>query len=118
MNLKTRLKISKIKYKQFLYKLVIIKHNFLVWFYHKKKMLQLWWYNAPKEQKWLEKGSYYLRRGTKVQVGQPLNVPSVNGGYKKMYIKNLYFNFKTNRVTATYSKKPVKGLTEPFIKKK
>lgn len=121
LNLKNWYKKRANRFKQFVHNLKIAWNNFLVWFYYRKKMLQLWWADAPKQQKWLEKGNHYLRKGAGVQVGQPINVPIPKKdyskkAYKKMYIKNLFFNFDTNRIVANYSNKPIKGKSEPFIK--
>ena len=120
MNVKIWYKKRVIKFKQFKHQLKVIRSNVLVWSYYKKKMIILFWADAPKEQRWLEKGNYYLRKGAQVQVGQPLQVPipkrdKSKTATKRMYIKNLYFNFSTNKVTATYSAKPIKGKSEPFL---
>lgn len=62
-----------------------------------------------------EKGGYYLRRGTNYQVGQPIKT-SIPGStkLKTRYISNMYFNFKNNSITASFTNKPIKGLTELF----
>lgn len=95
-----------------------LKHRlnaFKNWLQFRKKLFQLWWANAPKSQINLEKGSYYLRLGTIVQVGQPLHLCSKEGKVlRKRYIKNLFFNFRSNKVTCSYSDKPLKGITEQF----
>jgi len=100
------------------YRFKIFWLNLINWFYFKKNMFLLFWADAPKEQRWLEIGNYYLRKGAKVKVGQPIKVPVGNGKMKQMFIKNLYFNFDTNKVTANYTVKPIKGKSDPFIKTK
>lgn len=81
----------------------------------KWKLVLLYWANAPKYQRDLERGSYYIRRGTGFQVGQPFKIKDHgNGKVKTRYISNLLFNFKTNAVNHKFSDKPIKGLTEKF----
>ena len=93
--------------------------KFKNWLNFKKKMLQLWWANAPQYQRDIEKGSYYLRRGALYQVGQPFKF-IITGQKKrtKRYINNLYFNFKENKITHSFSKKPIPGFTEKFERQK
>ena len=83
------------------------------WFNFKKRLFQLWWADAPQYQKDLEKGNYYIRRGAVYQVGQPFTIQDQYGKRKK-YINNLYFNFKENKITHSFSQKPVPGFTEKF----
>lgn len=67
---------------------------------------------------YLTVGSSFLRLGAHIQVGQPWVVPQPLGRpSKKLWVKNIYFNFASNKVTATYSPKPIKGKSERFKKK-
>ncbi|MDB0599802.1 hypothetical protein PL373_01270 [Tenacibaculum maritimum] len=85
------------------------------WYLYQKNMLSLRWHNAPKEQLYLTKGAYYIRKGAVYQVGQPVVAYKPHSKKKKtMYIKNMFFNFNQNKITASYSNKPIEGLTEQF----
>lgn len=86
------------------------------WFQFKKRLFHLWWANAPKSQIYLEKGNYFLRKGAVIQVGQPLKLTD-RFGTRSRYIKNLYFDFRLNKITANYSDKPIPGYSEAFINK-
>ncbi len=66
---------------------------------------------ASKDQVNLEKGKYYLRKGARFSVGQQV-VLNRFGNRKKRYIANLYYNFKDNKITASYSNRPIKGITK------
>lgn len=89
------------------------KNQCINWFFFRKKLVQLWWADAPKSQIYLEKGNYYLRLGAVVQVGQPIKLQD-RFGIRKRYIKNLFFDFRSNKITASYSDKPIKGISEQF----
>lgn len=91
-----------------------IKNNFINWLHFKKRLLQLWWADAPKNQINLEKGVYYLKKGTVLQVGQPVHYKDEKGITHKKYIKNLTYNFKQNKVQHFFSIYPIKGLSENF----
>ncbi len=80
---------------------------------YRKMMFQLWWADAPKHQKDVEKGNYYLRRGAVYQVGQPFTIDD-RFGKRRLYIDNLFFDFKKNKITHKFSKKPIKGFTKQF----
>ncbi len=87
-----------------------------LWYLYRKNMLLLWSQNAPKEQRYLTKGAYYIRKGAIFQVGQPVTSFKKNTNKKQvLYISNILFNFRQNKITATYSKRPVKDLTQNFI---
>ena len=101
--------MRKKKNKSFKHRLNAIKN----WWNFKKKLFHLWWADAPKSQRFLEKGNYYLRRGAVVQVGQPINIQGQHG-IRKRYIKNLFFDFRKNKITCSYSDKPIKEFTEEF----
>lgn len=87
------------------------------WFQLKKRLFHLWWAGAPKSQVYLEKGNYYIRKGAVIQVGQPIRLKD-KFGTRKRYVKNLFFDFKLNKITASYSDKPIPGYTEAFEKPK
>jgi len=83
--------------------------------YIRLHLLRMRLQGADKYQRWLEKGDFYLNRGTRVQIGQPVKFRL--GKYRKTkYIKGLYYDFGKRKVTALYSDKPIKGLSEKFIK--
>lgn len=66
----------------------------------------------------LKLGIYYLKKGTVFQVGQPVRLPKDDfQPARTLYISNLFYNYKDNAVTHTFSKRPIKGLSEKFIKK-
>ena len=65
----------------------------------------------------LEIGAWFIRRGAGYQVGQPFVIPVKKKGRstrKKVYIKNLYYNFRENKITHAFSDTPIPGLTEKF----
>ena len=65
----------------------------------------------------LEIGAYFMRKGAGYQVGQPFVIRSKKQGKyvkKTLYIKNLYYNFKENKITHSFSNKPIPELTEKF----
>jgi len=65
----------------------------------------------------LEIGAYFIRRGAGYQIGQPFVLPLKNKGkkYRKtVYIQNLFYNFKENKITHSFSDKPIPGLSEKF----
>ncbi len=65
----------------------------------------------------LKLGVYYLKKGTIFQVGQPMDLPADQYQQtRRLYIKNLFYNYRDNKVTHTFSKKPIKGLSEKFAK--
>lgn len=69
----------------------------------------------------VEIGAYFIRRGAGYQIGQPFMLPVKRKGLtvrKKVYIYNLFFNFKENKITHSFSDKPVSGYSERFIQKK
>ena len=61
-------------------------------------------------------GANLIKLGTGFQVGQPFKIPA-NGKQPAIngFISNLYYNFKTNSITHTMAKKPVKGFSEKFL---
>lgn len=66
----------------------------------------------------LQIGVYLLRYGTIFQVGQPFDVPRKNGKKQRRWIKNLYFNYRQNKVTYSFSDKPIKGFSQHFTHEK
>ena len=84
--------------------------------YIRLHLLRMWLQGADKYQRWLEKGDFYLYRGTRVVIGQPVKF-RIGKRYKTRYIKGLYYDFKKRKVTALYSDKPVKGYSEIWLKK-
>ena len=86
------------------------------WLWLRKSLFLLWWYDAPKYERQIKIGVYYLRKGTRYQVGQPFKIKQPSGKITTRYIDNLLFNFKTNEVNHRFSDKPIKGFSEPFIK--
>ena len=69
----------------------------------------------------VEIGAYFIRRGAGYQVGQPFILPLKRKEFtvrKKVYIDNLFFNFKENKITHSFSEKPVAGYSERFIQNK
>lgn len=73
---------------------------------------------ASDKQVNLEKGKYYLNKGTGYQVGQPITIKKPHQKPRKRYVKTLTYNFDSNSINATFSDKPIKGKTEKFEGKK
>jgi hypothetical protein len=78
-----------------------------------KRLVSLIKQGAPKEQYYLELGSYFIRKGTGYEVGQPFQFSQISRkkdaptiSKKQLIIKNLYFNFKENKVTYTTTTNP------------
>lgn len=89
------------------------------WFQFRKKLFLMWWYEAPKSAKDLQRGIYYLKKGTPYQVGQPFVIKDPKTGKTRTrFIQNLYFNYRTGQITHRFSDKPINGLTEQFIPNK
>lgn len=90
-------------------------NNVKLWWKLQFKLIQLIWASAPRYQRDLEKGSFYIRRGTGFQVGQPFKVKDRGTGkIRTLYIENLFYNFKSNKITHKFSDRPIKGFTEHF----
>jgi len=92
--------------------------NLKNWWSFRKRILQLWWADAPKRQIDLEKGAYYLKKGTVLQVGQPVKYKDNKGIIRTKYIKNLTYNYRQNKVQHFFSIYPIKGLSEQFEKRR
>lgn len=61
-------------------------------------------------------GAFYIKRGAGVQVGQPIKFRATKNRPKHMmWVENLYYNFKLNKVTHKLSKTPIKGHSERFM---
>lgn len=73
-----------------------------------KRLLSLLWNRAPKEQFYLELGAYFIKKGTVYNVGQPFEYRQrKTDAPKTFYIKNLFYNFRQNKVTYSLSKNPI-----------
>lgn len=72
-----------------------------------KRIASLIWQGAPRNQYYLEVGTYLLKKGTGYQVGQVVDKRKVCGKERPVYIDNLFYDFKHNRVNHTLSDKPV-----------
>lgn len=83
------------------------------------------WYSSQL----LNMGARLVRKGTLYQVGQPMKLPAGLGPSLNskntmvnrtqactVWIENIYFNFKLNRITYAWSDKPIKGVSEKFGK--
>ena len=78
-----------------------------------KRLVSLIKQGAPKEQYYLELGSHFIRKGTGYVVGQPFQFSQISRkkdaptiSKKQFFIKNLYFNFKENKVTYKLTTNP------------
>ncbi len=78
-----------------------------------KRLIDLLKQGAPREQYYLELGSYFIRKGTGYRVGQPFefaqksrkgDTPKIVK--KQLFIGNLFFNFKENRITYKLTTNP------------
>ncbi|GLB51714.1 hypothetical protein NBRC110019_07530 [Neptunitalea chrysea] len=73
-----------------------------------KRLIGLLIQKAPKEQFYLELGSYFIRKGTGYQVGDAFEYKQRRTGKAKtLRIQNLFYNFKENRITYRFDKKPI-----------
>ena len=84
------------------------------------KKLILLFFKRPKHWRsfiYVEIGAYFINKGAGYQVGQLFVIPIKNKGKtirKKVYVKNLYHNFKDSNTTHTFSDHPIPELTEKF----
>jgi len=76
-----------------------------------KRLFSLLRHRAPKEQYYLELGSYFIRKGTGYQVGDTFKYPSKRGA-KTLYIRNLFYNFNLNKITYKLDKNPILNQSE------
>ncbi|WP_435135732.1 hypothetical protein [Formosa sp. A9] len=76
-----------------------------------KRLLSLLKHRAPKQQYYLELGSYFIKKGTGYRVGDTFEYNGKNGK-KTLYIKNLFFNFSQNTVSYSLSKTPILNRSE------
>jgi len=77
----------------------------------------MWLQGADRYQRWLEKGDFYMYRGIRLKLGQPVKYRS-RGRIKTKWVRNIFYDFAKRKVTALYSDSPVKGLSEEFLKTK
>lgn len=90
-------------------------NNFKAYWTFQWSLILLYWARAPRHQRDLERGSYYIKKGAVFQVGQPFKIKDKGTGKTKTrYIINLFYNFRSNSVTHKFSDKPIKGYTENF----
>ena len=71
-----------------------------------KKILVLW-FTRPKNWRYqwkLEVGVYFLRKGTPYKVGQQFKYKDKAGKWRTQYIQNLFFNFRQNKITHSFSR--------------
>lgn len=76
-----------------------------------KRLLSLLRHRAPKQQYYLEIGSYFIRKGTGYKVGDAFEYKGKKG-CKQLRIANLYYNFKLNKITYKLDKKPILNRSE------
>lgn len=86
-------------------------------------------FNIWKHQLLLDIGANLIRRGALLQYGQPVRLnagdgPALKGRYKvnrskgkTVYVKNMFFDFKNNKITYSWSDKPIVGFSERFKNK-
>jgi hypothetical protein len=84
-----------------------------------KRIFGLMVQRAPKQQYFLELGSYFIRKGTGYKVGQPFEYSQIKrkkGDHKiakkELYISNLFYNFKENKITYKLDKNPILNRSE------
>ncbi len=80
-------------------------------------LLRVWLQGGDKYQRRLERGAFWLERGTRFQVGQPVKYKRT-GRVRVKYIANLFYDFRRRKITASYSDRPIPGWSEPFLKKR
>jgi len=77
-------------------------------------------FKASLKRIYLQLGSHFLRKGASLLPGQQVNLPSaIRKGFKgskikrgahSVYVDNVYYNFKQNKVNYRFSeKKPIVG---------
>jgi len=69
-------------------------------------LLRMWIQGADKYQRWLEKGDFYLYRGSRAYIGMPVKVKYM-GKTKTRWIRNMFYDFGKRKITALYSNKPI-----------
>lgn len=111
-------KTFKHRLNRFKYNIAVKKGDLINWWFFKKKLLRLWWADAPKSQIHLEKGAYWLKKGAVLQVGQPVRYKDAKGKTNIKYIRNLTYNFRLNKITHLFALYPIKGFTEQFEKRR
>lgn len=63
--------------------------------------------NMSARQVYMNLGSQFMRTGAGVKIGDQIHRPRKDlQGVRSMWVKNLYYNFGLNKVTATYTDKP------------
>ncbi|MBK5213372.1 MAG: hypothetical protein JJE55_06905 [Flavobacteriaceae bacterium] len=63
--------------------------------------------NIPAAQVYMNLGSQFMRTGVGVKIGDQIHRPRKDlQGIRSMWVKNLYYNFGLNKVTASYTDKP------------
>ena len=82
--------------------------------YIRLHLLHMWIEGADKYQRWLDKGDFYLNKGVRLQIGQPVKFRTKSKN-KTLFIKGIYYDFKKRKITALYSHKPIPGVSDPFI---
>ncbi|WP_166964630.1 hypothetical protein [Yeosuana marina] len=76
-----------------------------------KRLVGLLKHRAPKEQYFLELGSYFIRKGTGYKVGDAFEYQGKKAS-KTLFISNLYYNFKLNKITYKLDKNPILNRSE------
>lgn len=76
-----------------------------------KRLLSLLRHGAPKQQYYLEIGSYFIKKGTGYKVGDAFEYQGKKAS-KKLFIANLYYNFKLNKITYKLDKNPILNRSE------
>lgn len=72
------------------------------------KRILILWFKRPKNWRYqwkLEVGVYFLRKGTPYKVGQQFTYKDKSGKRQSQYIQNLFFNFRLNKITHSFSRK-------------
>lgn len=62
-------------------------------------------------QVYMNLGSQFMRTGAGVKIGQPVKLkagrnPDGSHKYRTAFVRNIYYNFNKNQVSATYTDKP------------
>jgi hypothetical protein len=80
-------------------------------------ILSLSYHRAGIPQWQLEIGRVFLIHGANLQVGQPVRFKkTVTGKVFTKYVQNLHYDFRNNKINTTYQDKPLKGISDRFIK--
>lgn len=72
-----------------------------------KRIWELLRANAPRQQYYLEIGAYLLKKGAGYEIGKVAYTKKVCGKKRAVFVNNLYYDFKRNKITHSLSEKVI-----------